>query len=118
LFGGFRLMMSSNSSAAAPADLRVWSLFKILSTKIAARRQFSRRLGAIDIRPPASTKSLNEYIAGNRFFAANSTMRFWMSNKDGTWQRNESVGALSQRRFECTVKIVGAPRFERLKLNS
>src|SRR5215831_7099195 len=71
------LRLTANSSLAGCSIGRSPGLapFKILSTKVAACRNTLGKLAPYAMRPPASTSSLDQYMAGSRFFAASSMIR-------------------------------------------
>src|SRR6185436_15469377 len=62
-----RLMTSSNLVGCSTGRSAGLAPLRILSTKYAARRAISDALGPYDMRPPASTNSLNPNIDGSRF---------------------------------------------------
>src|SRR4030095_10299541 len=75
-FAAFRLMISSNLVGCSTGRSAGLAPLSILSTITAMRRYGSSWSAPYDIRPPLSTKSAREEIAGNRFFVASSTIRF------------------------------------------
>src|SRR5207249_7550689 len=68
----FKLMNSSNLVDCSTGRSAGFVPLRILSTYVAERRYNSALDGPYEIRPPACTNDLSSYIAGSRFFAANS----------------------------------------------
>src|SRR5437660_11872714 len=71
----FKLTVKINLVGFSIGSSAGFAPFRILSTKMAARRYESVRSAPNDIRPPASTNSFVGYIAGSRLSDASSTMR-------------------------------------------
>src|SRR4029077_17475905 len=67
-----RLIISSNLVGCSTGRSAGLAPFKILSTYVAARRSKSAHVTAEDLRPPASTISDLQYVAGSRLFTARS----------------------------------------------
>src|SRR5437867_5645034 len=75
VFAVLRLITKSNFVGCSIGRSAGLAPFRILSTKVAARRNRSEKSAAYAIRPPASAYSLCANMVGSRFFSARSVSR-------------------------------------------